>query len=683
MADQPTYFYYAGTAKIPLELAEDSVAVMFDQPITERRLELLHAGEQPVDELGRSPTLLERNLLVHHPGLAARSPERVRAFAERLARAPSVRFVTYVFRNPANGAPLILTDEVAVRFKLDAADEQIEALNAELGAEVVEQKIYAPQQYLLRVLEPSPDRTLAVANAYHESDLVEWAEPNFVTPMQELAAGDSLEEFQWHLNNTGQDTNNLGPGVVGEDARAHDAWAIAGHKGSGNVVIAILGGGVDTEHPDLKANLIIADGCNFSDPAHPNDPSPNGDGAHETACAGVAAASGVRMSGMAPGCKILPVKIFRNGVDLNRAADAIHFAGQRAQVLSNSWFVSFSAQVEQAIKDVIANGRQGKGTIVLFATGNNNMPMVASDQARIGGVIAVGASTNVGTRAGYSSFGDDIDNPDDDLVKRRKRVSVLAPSGGTNSNFIIWKQIFLEDPPTPGHPVGSFIEDLSTENIYTTDIHGARGGNPPPNKPGFAEPAPTAKATEFDYTGRFRGTSSACPLAAGVCALMLSVNADLTSAQVKYLLEATADKIGTGQKRLDVPDALIPAGQEAKYQSATGHDIKYGFGRVDAGQAVKTAQGGALHQLVRDAAGAPQAIQDAIPVVLKRVGKTNRFVSNATIELVDARRDALQLKQDDRIFVRGGPGGFLRATFQPAGVGPLMSDEVDIEGQPV
>jgi subtilisin family serine protease len=327
---------------------------------------------------------------------------------------------------------------------------------------------------------------------------------------------------------------------------------------------------------------------------------------------------------------------------------------------------------------------------VLFAVGNDNMPISPFDPTRLVGVIAVGASNNVGGRSGYSNTGDSVDRADEDINRRTKRISVLACSDGTSSDEPFRREKMrrhrLENPR-----VGPFEDDGSTENIYTTDISGQPGYNPikPGDIPSAAEPdtTPISMASAPDYTGLMGGTSAACPLAAGVCALMLSVNADLTRAQVKYVLEATADKLGTGQARVDSPPGRIPAGKAARYEPATGHDPAFGFGRVNAEQAVIAARGGLLRQFVCTAS--PGAYAEGIPIVLRRVAG-NRFVSDQVIELVDARRDAEALVScpppatpPTRVSVRGGPGGFLRATFQPAGVGPLMSDEVDIEGQPV
>ena len=66
-----------------------------------------------------------------------------------------------------------------------------------------------------------------------------------------------------------------------------------------------------------------------------------------------------------------------------------------------------------------------------------------------------------------------------------------------------------------------------------------------------------------NYTSHFGGTSASCPQVAGVAALMLSIRPDLTEEQVRNALQTTAKDLG---------DA--------------GFDTTYGYGLVDAGQAV-------------------------------------------------------------------------------------------------
>ena len=75
--------------------------------------------------------------------------------------------------------------------------------------------------------------------------------------------------------------------------------------------------------------------------------------------------------------------------------------------------------------------------------------------------------------------------------------------------------------------------------------------------------------TTTNYVNSFGGTSAACPLVAGVAALTMAANPALTGAVIKSVLENTATDMG-----------------------AAGFDLEYGYGRVDAYQAVLCAQAG-------------------------------------------------------------------------------------------
>lgn len=92
-----------------------------------------------------------------------------------------------------------------------------------------------------------------------------------------------------------------------------------------------------------------------------------------------------------------------------------------------------------------------------------------------------------------------------------------------------------------------------------------------------------------DYHDLFEGTSSACPLVAGICALVLGVNPELTAADVRQIVRATARRIGAG----------------TDYQN--GHSTDFGHGCVNAeaavGLALTTATDGAA--LIALRAGIP------------------------------------------------------------------------------
>lgn len=75
--------------------------------------------------------------------------------------------------------------------------------------------------------------------------------------------------------------------------------------------------------------------------------------------------------------------------------------------------------------------------------------------------------------------------------------------------------------------------------------------------------------------GTNTGTSFAAPCAAGCAALVLSTNPHLTRDELREVMHKSADHIG---------------GPEVQYNAA-GHNDDYGFGRVNAAQAVALAEG--------------------------------------------------------------------------------------------
>ena len=221
-----------------------------------------------------------------------------------------------------------------------------------------------------------------------------------------------------------------------------------------------------------------------------------GNDIHGTACAGVICAAEVLdrgVYGIAPRCKVIGVKIF-GGDDIAppfRIAEAIRYAGSHADILSCSWSSgSPNDTIIHAIRDVTRTGRNGKGCSVFVATGNDFADRI-SFPANIPETIAVGASTNEGKKAPYSNSGPEID--------------FVAPSSG------------------------------GTRRIFTTDVpYENRGFNV--GKPGQGDP-------QGLYTSSFGGTSSATPLAAGIGALVLSINSNLTGEQVRQILKQPAIKL--------------------------------------------------------------------------------------------------------------------------------------------
>lgn len=294
----------------------------------------------------------------------------------------------------------------------------------------------------------------------------------------------------------------------GADINVEEAWRYT--KGAG-VLAAVIDEGIDIDHPDLKANIVGF--ANYNDPGTDYPGSDTGNW-HGTACIGLlgAAENSTGIVGVAPESKLLAIRYS----DANVSQDILAFDDlmkQGVSVISNSWgsYANLDAY-NYIFKKLATEGRGGKGILIFFATGNEHLDMDTpgiNDESESPWVISIGASTHDDKIAPYSNYGSTLD--------------FLAPGG------------------------------VEGGQLVTTDAQGEKG------------------YTDWNYNFNFVGTSAAAPIAAGVGALILSANPDLTREEVIEILKQSAVKIG------DEP------------YDRNGRNNFAGYGRIDAGKAVALA----------------------------------------------------------------------------------------------
>lgn len=144
--------------------------------------------------------------------------------------------------------------------------------------------------------------------------------------------------------------------AIAADPRESEQWSRVQIKsdlanqitdGSPNVLVGVLDSGIDPVHPDLAANIDVANSVNCTDAGRP-DTSPTGwfptNSSHGTHVAGIigAARNGVGIVGVAPGVRMASVKVVNDAGSIypEYAICGFMWAGMKGMdVTNNSYYV--------------------------------------------------------------------------------------------------------------------------------------------------------------------------------------------------------------------------------------------------------------------------------------------------------------------------------------------------------
>lgn len=495
--------------EIVLEVDPSLVAVEFDEDAPASRKAAVLGPLHGTAAYRREFEIPGENLTLVPVALVERTPDGLNTMSAGLRDTPDVRRVLQVFRH--NDKKLVPSDRVMLGLR-EGTDHPMDVLEA-YNAGILES--FGDNEFLVQ-LQAQVD-PIDVVIRMNEDQRIDYAEPDFIVLGRHRARGHEGGGVQSEVPARVKATY-ADPLLSSQYAVFITECDLAWQKQTGHpdVVIAILDEGVDTDHPDLQSAIRgmydATDDDNWQEP-QPWD-------AHGTACAGLAAAVGqnhIGIRGIGSGCSLFAIRIAYSpspNADwitkdhwIRRAVDWAWMNG--ADVLSNSWGGgAYSQSIVNALERARTQGRGGRGSVVAIAAGNESGAV--SFPANLPEMLTVSAS-----------------NEYDEFKTRTSRDGEYW----WGSNF--------------GPEV-----DIAAPGVHnrTTDIRGANGYDP------------------TDYCD-FNGTSSATPIVAGACGLMLSANPKLTEADVRDILHRSADKVG-------------------QFPYAGGRNDQMGFGRLNVRKAI-------------------------------------------------------------------------------------------------
>ncbi|GJC88351.1 kexin [Colletotrichum liriopes] len=237
------------------------------------------------------------------------------------------------------------------------------------GFDVLDSVLLAQKQQLRKPMEKRvPPRPHGPSNfaRQEQPDSKMVAQMNDL--MKTLGIADPIFNEQWHLLNTVQ---------PGHDINVAGVWK-QGVTGK-NATVAIVDDGLDMYSDDLKPNYYAAGSYDFND--HREEPKPTlSDDKHGTRCAGEvsAARNNVCGVGVAYESKIAGIRILSKLISDADEAVAMTYDYQHNDIYSCSWGPPDDGRsmdapgilIKRAMLKGIQQGRGGKGSIYVFASGN-------------------------------------------------------------------------------------------------------------------------------------------------------------------------------------------------------------------------------------------------------------------------------------------------------------------------
>ena len=329
-----------------------------------------------------------------------------------------------VLAAPAAAAPPAASGQLLVGFEKGVSKQRQDQILGALEGRAA-RRFGAVRGGRLALVKPrSGQATDALRKRLARHPDVAYAEPDF-TQFASTTPNDPFYALEWALVDGAED----------HDIDAPSAWGTR----TGCAKVAILDTGIDTDHPDLEANVYKSE----DKPSNGKDDDKNGyvddtygynaingkgsgqdDNGHGTHVSGIVGARGNNSTGDSGTCwstKLVAVKFMnsKGKGSTSDAIDGIDYAVKNGLKIINCSFGSSSKS--SALHDAV-DYAQDKNVLLVVAAGNNGdniekeplYPASYTDS----NILAVAASTSTDTLASFSNYGStsvDVAAPGDDI----------------------------------------------------------------------------------------------------------------------------------------------------------------------------------------------------------------------------------------------------------------------------
>ncbi len=334
--------------------------------------------------------------------------------------------------------------------------------------------------YDLMVVNSLFDNSLDMANYFYETGLFLDVDPGFVLEYKPDCVSDLYYSSQWNL-----------PAI-----NACSSWTIT--SGDTSIIIAVVDKGIETFHNEFQNKHFTQsyDCVTHSSPAQVYSSSNIYHGMRTT---GIITADHNHnyIAGISPETSIMtishPLTIYGE-MSADFASGISWAVSHNADVINCSWgdhggnyyTELHSSILEDAIANALAYGRNGKGCVVVFASGNGGESQFPIDYpGRVfPNALIVGAVNSAFCRAYFSSYGAELDvvAPGDMLYTIEHGNSIIQDASGTSFAAphvsAIASQILTINPNLTNVEVSNIIERTAqkTGNIEYHNTTGRPNG---------------------------------------------------------------------------------------------------------------------------------------------------------------------------------------------------------------